>query len=365
MLPLRFGRVSATPQLEDRSLTGNTIPLLLAGGIILVTGGTGFTGSHLVKSLARDHRVRVVSRSAARAARILPPGVEIVEGDISDPAVADRAVAGCEMVFNLAAAFREPGIQRQRYAEVHIEGTRHLLESSLRHGIRRFVHCSTVGVLSHIENPPADETWPYSPGDVYQSTKAEGEKLALSYGREQGVPVTVARPTPIYGPGDTRLLKLFRMISHRRFMMLGHGNVFFHLVHVRDLVRGLRLLASHPDAIGEVFILGGEEYRTLNEVVELIAEGVGVPRPRWKLPARPFQLAGTICEKICVPLGITPPIYRRRVDFFTKSRAFSIEKAKRILGYLPNVDLTSGIRETISWYREQGLLPRQPRLRPA
>jgi nucleoside-diphosphate-sugar epimerase len=344
----------------------HVLPLLHLGGVILVTGGTGFTGSHLVRSLLRDYgRVRIITRSAARAARTLPPGVEVVVGDITDRATVNRAMEDCEVVFNLAAAFREPGITEGRYAEVHVEGTRHLLDAAREHGVRRFVHCSTVGVLSHIERPPADETWPYSPGDVYQATKAEGERLALAYAREMAVPVTVARPTPIYGPGDTRLLKLFRMISRRRFIMLGSGDVYFHMIHVEDLVRGLRLMAVHPDAPGEVFILGGGEYQTLNQVVALIAKEVGVPAPRLHLPARPFQWLGTACERVCVPLGISPPIYRRRVDFFTKSRAFSIRKAREVLGFVPEIDLESGIRETVAWYRGQGQLPAERLMQPA
>jgi nucleoside-diphosphate-sugar epimerase len=342
-----------------------TKPLLCLGGIILVTGGTGFTGSRLVHSLVRDHnRVRVLTRSATRAASILPAGVEIIEGDISDRSVVDRATEGCEIVYNLAAAFREPGLKSRRYAEVHVDGTRHLLEASIKHGVRRIVHCSTVGVLSHIEHPPADETWDYAPGDVYQATKAEGEQLALTYARELGTPVTVARPTPIYGPGDTRLLKLFKLISRRRFVMLGDGQAYFHMVHVDDLVRGLRLMADHPAAPGEIFIIGGKEYRTLNEVAAIIAREVGVPAPRWHLPAKPFQVLGTICERICVPLGISPPIYRRRVDFFTKSRAFSIRKAIDVLGYRPKIDLVTGIRETIAWYRRNGQLPAAQLLQP-
>ena len=342
------------------------LPLFYLGGVILVTGGTGFTGSHLVSSLMRDYgRVRVLTRSSARASSILPAGVEIVEGDITDPVSVDRAVQGCEVVFNLAAAFREPGIPDRRYAEVHVEGTRDLLEASLKYGVRRIVHCSTVGVHSHIEHPPADENAPYAPGDVYQSTKAQGEELALAYARERSAPVTVARPTPIYGPGDSRLLKLFQMISRRRFVMLGSGDVYFHMVHVKDLVRGLRMMATNPDAVGEVFIIGGSEYRTLNHVAAMIARAVGVPAPRWHLPARPFQWLGSLCERICKPVGISPPIYRRRVDFFTKSRAFSIQKARDVLGYEPEIDLETGIRETVAWYRGKGQLPAGRGFQPA
>jgi nucleoside-diphosphate-sugar epimerase len=327
--------------------------------ITLVTGATGFTGSYLVRSLLRQgQRVRVIARSTARAHSRLPAGIEVVEGEITDPAAVSRAVKGSQVIYHLAAAYREAKHSSQYYWDVNVEGTRLLLNAARATGVQRFVHCSTVGVLSHIADPPADELHPHQPADVYQRTKSEAEKLAISAHQQLGVPVAVARPTAIYGPGDTRLLKMFRLIAQGRFVMLGAGDIYYHMVHVDDLVAGLRLLGEHPRAVGEVFILGGERYYKLRAIVELIAREVGVEPPRWQLPAWPFQIAGTVCEKLCVPLGIEPPIYRRRVDFFTKSRAFSIEKARRLLGYTPVIDLEAGIRTTIEWYRAHGHLPR-------
>ncbi len=324
----------------------------------LVTGATGFTGSHLVHALARDgHAVRVVVRNPERAGAALPDGVEMVTGDLTDAAVVARAMPGVTHVYHLAAAYREAGIPDRRYWEVHVLATRHLLRAALDAGVRRFVHCSTVGVHSHIANPPADETWPHQPGDVYQATKSEAEGEALAFGREHGLSLTVARPTAIYGPGDLRLLKLFSLIAKRRFVILGNGEIFYHLVYVDDLVRGLRLLATSPAAPGDAFILGGAEYRTLNQLAEAIARIVHAPPPRIRLPAWPFQIAGSVCERVCKPLGISPPIYRRRVDFFTKSRAFTIEKARRVLGYEPQVSLEVGLARTADWYREHGYLP--------
>lgn len=324
---------------------------------VLVTGATGFTGSHLVRALVdTGETVRVLARSADKARRMLLREVEIVEGDLTDHTTVARAVRGRDVVYHLAAAYREAALPARRYHEVHVVATTDLLEAARAEGVRRFVHCSTVGVLGHIADPPADETWPHRPGDVYQATKGEGERAALAFCRRYDFPLAVARPTAIYGPGDLRLLKLFRLIARRRFVMLGSGQVFYHMVYVDDLVRGLRLLAERPEAVGEVFILGGPEYRTLNELAALIAEAVACPPPRRHMPLAPVWWAAALCEAVCVPLRIEPPLYRRRVDFFAKSRAFSIEKARRLLGYQPQVDLTSGVRRTAEWYRAQGYL---------
>lgn len=328
---------------------------------VLVTGATGFTGQHLVRRLASDgHEMRVIARDESRATNIGAGPLDVVTGDIADPAAVARAVAGRDVVFHLAAAYREAALPAARYHAVHVEATRLLLEASLAAGVSRFVHCSTVGVHGHIADPPADERTPHCPGDIYQATKSEGERLALDFHRRTGFPLTVARPTAIYGPGDLRLLKLFSLIARRRFVMIGNGQIYYHMVHVADLIEGFLLLARQPQAIGEVFILGGAEYRTLEQIVETIARIVRVPVPRLRVPAAPVQWAGSLCERLCLPLGLTPPIYRRRVDFFTKSRAFSIEKARRMLRYAPAIDLETGLAETARWYRQHGLLPSRP-----
>jgi len=287
----------------------------------------------------------------------LPPGVEVHEGDITDPAAVTRAVEGVGTIYHLAAAYREASHREDGYWRVNVGATRNLLDAASAAGIERFVHCSTVGVHGHIANPPADEQAPYSPGDAYQRTKCEAEMLALAYAKDRGLSLTVARPTAIYGPGDTRLLKMFKMIAKGTFVMLGTRDINYHMVYVDDLVVGLRLLGTHPAAVGEVFILGGDRYYPLKTVAGMIAGLLGVRRPRIRLPATPFQLAGSLCEAICVPLGVEPPIYRRRVDFFTKSRAFTIAKAQRLLGYQPQVPLEEGLRRTLKWYLNNGQIP--------
>jgi nucleoside-diphosphate-sugar epimerase len=218
------------------------------------------------------------------------------------------------------------------------------------------VHCSTGGVHGHIEHPPATEDAPLAPGDIYQQTKLEAETLARDYGRTHSLEVVVARPIGIYGPGDTRFLKIFRGLARGRFPMLGSGEVFYHLTYIEDLVEGFRLCGEVPAAAGRTYILAGPRYTTLNQLVALIANELDVTPPRLHLPVWPFWTAGLLCELVCVPLRVEPPLYRRRVDFYTKSRAFDTTRARTELGFAPRVDLEEGIRLTANWYREQGLL---------
>jgi nucleoside-diphosphate-sugar epimerase len=192
------------------------------------------------------------------------------------------------------------------------------------------------------------------PGDVYQQTKLEGEQIARAASAETGVEVVVARPTGIYGPGDRRLLKLFRGVARRRFVVLGSGQIYYHLTYIDDLVEGFRLCGEVSAAAGRTYILAGGEVTTLNELVARIATAAGVTPIPWHLPVWPVWVAGAVCEAICAPLRISPPLYRRRVDFFTKSRAFDISRARAELGYAPAVGLTEGIGRTLLWYRREG-----------
>jgi nucleoside-diphosphate-sugar epimerase len=280
----------------------------------------------------------------------------MVEGDLADTAALDRLTEGAEAVVHVAAVYRTAGHPDAYYREVNVGGTERLLESAARRGVKRFVHTSTVGVHGHVEHPPADETSPIRPGDVYQATKAEAEALAVSFGRSRGVPVAVVRPAAIYGPGETRLLKLFRAIARGRYAVVGSGRALYHPVYIDDLVDGFVLALERPEAVGEAFILGGPEYLSQSALAVLVARHTGGRVLPFRVPAWPLQVAGSLCEAVCVPLGVEPPLHRRRVDFWTKSRAFRIEKARRLLGYAPRVGVEEGVATTAAWYREAGWL---------
>lgn len=349
--------MNATPMplqgLQQAPRPGGEIP----PGKMLVTGATGYVGGWLVEHLAgRGYAVRALVRDVGKAERLEKLGVEIAEGDLRDAPSLARAVEGVRGVFHIAAIFRQAGLPGSVYYDVNAEGTRRLFEAAVKAGVRRIVHCSTVGVLGHIERPPATEETPYNPGDVYQRSKMEGEKVALEYFRSGRLGGVVIRPAMVYGPGDTRNLKLWRMIARRRFFYVGPGQCYVHFVDVRDLVRAFELAMQKDHLNGEIYIIAGQKAVPLTVMVNLIADRLGVPHPRWHLPARPVQWLGSICEAVCTPLRIPPPIFRRRVDFFTKSRWFDGSKAARDLGFKPSKTFEEEIAEITDWYRDHGWL---------
>ncbi len=268
---------------------------------------------------------------------------------------ASREPSGVSSAFStLLPSIERPSYRIRVYYDVNVEGTRRLAEACLAEGGIPFIYCSTCGVHGEVQNPPVDEMAPYNPGDIYQETKVEAEKVVLALHRERGLPATILRPVGIYGPGDRRFLKLFGGVARGRFPLIGSGEVLYHLTHVEDVARGFLKAADTPEAQGETFILAGERYTSIKELIELIASGAGVAAPRVRVPVTPVYMAAVVCEGLCRPLGIEPPLHRRRLDFFLKDRAFRIDKAKERLGWRPQVDLEEGIRETLGWYREKG-----------
>ena len=322
----------------------------------LVTGATGFTGSRLCQRLVEEGTdIIAFVRSAQKAAALQNIGVECRTVDITDSEAVRRNFEDIEKVYHIAAAYRTEHSDRHEFYRVNVEATRNLLDAAKENGVERFVHCSTVGVQGRIDKAPADETYRFMPGDHYQQSKLDGELLACEYFKN-GLPGAVVRPVGIYGPGDTRFLKLFKPINKGYFFMIGSGRSLYHMTYIDDLVQGFILAGNHPDAIGEVFTIGGEHYTMLGELVDMIADELGKPRPRMKVPYYPVFALSVVCEKVCRLVGMQPPLYPRRVEFFHLDRAFSIEKAKKLLGYQPRVGLREGLARTAAWYRKKGLI---------
>jgi nucleoside-diphosphate-sugar epimerase len=331
--------------------------------IYLVTGATGFVGGVLVRRLLEANEApRVMLRSLARAEALRAEfgdtsrRIEFVQGDLRDRESLSSAVRGVTGVYHVAAVYRETTLTDKDFFDINTDGTRALMEESERAGVKRFVHCSTGGVLGDIKGEPGSARSPYAPDDVYQESKTEGEKIARAFFDQGRLSGAIIRPAMVYGPGDVRFLKLFRAIARKRFLHVGPGTQWVHYVDVRDLVEAFYLAMHDKDHSGSIYCIAGRIPVRFKDFVALVAEELGVSIPSLHIPLRPLQWLGSACEVVCKPFGLAPPIYRRRVDFFAKNRIFDIGDAERELGYSPRQDLRGEIRDVIRYYRQQRLL---------
>lgn len=323
---------------------------------VMVTGGTGFTGGALIQKLVEQgNEVVALVRPSADTAKLQALGVTLVLGDITQAESVERAAAGCDIIYNIAAVYRTAGHPDSYYEAVNTQGVQHVIDAARKQGVSRTVHCSTIGVHGDIKEIPSNEDSPFNPGDIYQRTKLDGEEL-FAKAMQEGLEGSIFRPGAIYGPGDLRLLKMFKQIKRGFFPLFGGGRNMYHLSYIDDLTDGIILCGEHPNAVGERFILCSDEYSSMRELAADIAMELGVKAPTFAPPVQPLMWAAKLCEWLCKPLGINPPLHTRRVEFFVKSRAFDNSKAKRLLGYQPKVGTKEGIKRTIAWYQANGYL---------
>jgi nucleoside-diphosphate-sugar epimerase len=321
----------------------------------MVTGATGFIGSRMAVRLTDDgHQVVAVGQTnnAAedeRFADLSDSGIQIVKASLFDTEELGRAIQGCQRVIHLAAAQHEANVADSHFRKVNVEGVRSLLDLCVSASVERFIHGSTIGVYGQASGSSLDEESPTNPQNIYGVTKLAGEKLALSY--SDRLFVTAVRISETYGPGDGRLLKLFRAINNGTFVMIGPGSNQRQLIHVDDLIKGIWLAGDIDAAGGEVFVIAGSEILTTRQTVQVIGDVLGQKSRSWHLPIWPFITLAWVLEQTLGRLGIQPPLHRRRLDFFRKSFLFDTRKSEAVLGFVPKITFVDGARETAQWYR--------------
>lgn len=325
---------------------------------MLVTGGTGFTGSALVKRLlSKGHDVRVLdNQKGIMHDELVEMGAQVSIGSITDRELVSDCVAGSEVVFHLAAAFRKVNLPKHVYWDTNVTAMRQLLEICRDSGVKKVVYCSTQGVHGNVDNPPGNEDTPVEPEDYYQYTKYEGEKVAQEFIRE-GMDITTLRPTAIYGPGDPgRFLMLFRRVGSGAFPFFGPGTALYHPLYIDNFLDAFELAMERPEGKGEVYLIADENYYPIKEIVRKIARIMEVDLKIRHYPFWPLYVLAAAVELLFKPLPWDPPLFRRRADWFRQNRAFKIDKAKNELGYNPGVDLDTGLRKTYEWYKDNGYL---------
>jgi len=329
---------------------------------LLVTGGTGFIGSHLAEEgRRRGAEVAVLGlterpEEQANAELLSGMGVEVLPGSITDADLCRRAARGATHIFHLAVAMREGGKSDEFFESINLDGTRHLLQAATAQRVERFVYCSTIGIYGHRAPGVTTEESPLSPGNIYERTKVTAERLVRDFAENCGLPAVVLRPADVYGPRDQRLLKLFKGVSRGRFPLFGSGKGRRHMVYVDDVVSAFFNACERDEAVGEGLIVAGPRACTLRELLDEVTAATGSPRYGIRLPLAPMLALAAVVEDVCASLAIDPPIYRRRMDFFHSDSEFDTSRARRVLGWEPKVDLREGIRRTLEEYRRSGEL---------
>jgi len=326
---------------------------------ILVTGGTGFTGSALVKRLISEgHEVIALDyKEGIQCDTLRSMGAKVFIGSVTDKDKVEQCMQGVDIVHHLAAAFRELNVPESYYYDVNVNGTRIVLESAYRNGVKKFIYCSTCGVHGNIENPPADEDAPITPADYYQRTKYEAEPFVKEYNDKGMMKTVILRPAAIYGPGDPeRFFMIFKRVAKGSFPMFGSGDTLYHPLYIDNLIDAFMLCMEPDKGNGREYLIADEEYYPILEIVKKVGQALNVPLKINHYPVTPVVIVGHIVEKVCKPFRITPPIFPRRVDWYRQNRAFDITRAKKELGYVPRIGLDEGLKRTGQWYKEKGYL---------
>jgi len=323
---------------------------------ILVTGGNGFVGRHLVTALAaRGDQVRVLALPGEDAGWLERRGVTVYRGDITQPDSLAAPVRGADGVLHLAA-MQDVWRPIEVYRAVNVGGTRNVAQAALAAGARRFVHMSSSSVYGMGHGRPVDETFPLAPfRDPYPVTKAEADQAVQEMTRRDGLPGVIVRPDQIFGPGDALH---FGAMAERtrtgRCFLVGKGDNRMPFVYVDDVVRGLLLALDHHAAAGNAYNISCDRPFTQRQMLTAIAEDTGGSPPGPGVPYRALYAAGYLAERLAgmLPSVSRPPVTRLGVAFFGTDNRYSIDKARTELGYQPAVGLRDGVRTAAEWYLE-------------
>jgi nucleoside-diphosphate-sugar epimerase len=318
---------------------------------LFVTGASGFIGSHFVElAIAACHEVVALCRPDSNAQRrneLIAQPVTVVDGDVLDPGTHSAEFGHIDCVCHFAAAFKEGGASEDYFQRVNVEGTANLVEIAHRHGAKRFVLCSTAGIYGRRVPGLIDESRPMSPWNAYERSKVAAEDAVRSKARSLGMEYVILRPTAVYGPRDERLLKLFRSAARGRFPLFGRGEGRRHMVYVSDLADAFLRACTRPEAANHEMIVAGPEAVPLRELLQTLATLSNRRSTGPRLPLKPMLALAAVTEDVCGLIGVKPPLYRRRMDFYTNDAAFDSSHARRLLEWEPKVSLRDGLALTM------------------
>ncbi|MFA5932972.1 MAG: NAD-dependent epimerase/dehydratase family protein [Microgenomates group bacterium] len=331
---------------------------------ILITGAAGFIGSHLVDLLlaegvgAKDLRLIIPKGESLNNLAKVP--FEIIRGDIRDKKSVAKAMKGVDVVYHLAAKIDFDGKTYHEYGEINVDGTQNLLDACKGKKIRKFIFFSSIGVfglpagIGDIIN--WDENHPKTYTNFYGKSKWEGEKRVMKAHDKWGLPYAIIRPASVYGPREKGpTYGMYQAIKKHQFLMIGNGKNKMHYVFVGDLVKAARLAELSRKIKGD-YIIGGPSADKFIDIADSIAASIDMKIPRFYLPKKLALVLSYLMELAGKMVGIKPPLFPSRVRTMTTTYFYNINKAKKELGYNPQIDFKKGSTVTGRWYMQNNLL---------
>ena len=323
---------------------------------LLITGATGFIGQKLTRYYQDSAwSLRLLVRDPNRISAGLKSFGDIHQGDLTKLDTLSEAVKGVDAIIHSAGLLGQWGLPYRQLFEVNVGGVENLVRAAAAAGVKRFVHLSAGGVTGPLKAKFVDESYSPAPRTDYERSKWHGEQLALKLSKELNLNLIVVRPTFTYGPGDPHKIKLFQAIKKGQFFFIGDGISTIHPVFVDDLMAGIDL-ALQSDIRAETIIIGGDRAVSKRELIWSIAAALGSGMPEMQIPNWLGEALAKGCEWAADIIGFSPPLTQSRVLMLSRNWGYSIEKARKLLGYNPKMDLREGLRLTVQWYREQGWL---------
>jgi nucleoside-diphosphate-sugar epimerase len=329
---------------------------------ITVTGATGFLGSYVVDNLInKGFTLRGTYYSPGKKQTLLSKNVQPVYMDLGRPETFPNVVKDTDILIHLATYYTFTG-KKTLYYKLNVDATKILAEQALKHGVKRFIYCSSTEAIGPVDNPPGDEETPPNPQFDYGRSKLLAEQKIREIAAN-GLSYTIIRPSGLYGPGNVNDVSYWFITSFAKGgffskFKIGSGKTLIQFAHVDDVAKGFALVVERLEkSENQVFILSEDRAYTYNEVYKILSEITGNPPPKYSLSPKMAKLILSFTHLYALVKGDNNILLRRNiVDSITKHRAYSVEKAKRLLGYSPRYNLKEGLKETIEWYRLKGYI---------
>ncbi len=326
---------------------------------VLVTGASGFLGGYLAEELVRrGHRVMGMVRKGSDTDLLRKLGIELRIGDLADQTSLETVTKGVDAVIHLAAYYTLKG-SKELYESINVQGTKSLMEAMLKNGVHRLIYCSSTEAMGPTTHPPADEDSPCEPNYEYGRSKLRSENLIREY-QKKGIEFTIIRPSGIYGPRNLDDVSYWFITSYANTgaskIIIGNGKRVLQFAHAEDVVQGFVLALERPEvSTGRTYFITDSRAYSYEEIYGILANIFGKPLPKWHVNV-------LLAKMIAAPVQAFNWL-RRKKDFvwridsmntFKVDRYYSIERAKKELGYQPKHSLADGLKETADWYRASG-----------